>query len=699
MKNHRFQRLVLVLCGLVLTPMLLQAVYVRNYPITLTQPDGEVIKCYITGDEFYRWVHDLAGFAIIKNPESGYFVYAVREQGKVGASPFRVGVWNPQALGIEKNLGPELAQQIPIPASRLYGSPAMLETVKKAPATGTLNNIVIFIRFSDETEFGDASSIYDDWFNNSTSGYNSMHNYFYEASYDQLTISTTFYPLPSGGAVVSYQDSHPRGYYQPYEISPIGYKTRAESYDREQTLLKNAVDGVSSQIPSGLNVDGDGDGYVDNVCFMVRGHWDDWADLLWPHMWSLYLKKAYINGIRVYDYDFQLQDFTKYFGVGVLCHEMFHSLGSPDLYRYYNTSIDPVGEWDIMDADLNPPQHMGAYMKFRYGKWIASIPEITTPGTYSLNPLISSTNNCYKIKSPVSTTEYFVVEYREKTGTFESSLPGEGLLVYRINTLVEGNADGPPDEVYIYRPNGTLTVNGSVNLAAYSLDAGRTAINDTTNPSDFLSSGAKGKLDISGVGSLGSTISFTVNITEINVTAPAAGSDWSRGSLHTITWTKSGTQSANVKIQLYKGNVMVKTISGSTPNDGSYDWTIPKAQGLATNYRILVKTTDGNVSDYSDYFTISKPTITITAPTAGATWTRGTTPTITWTKTGTQNANVKIQLFKGTTLTQTIAATAPNSGSYNWPIPLTLKAASNYKIKIKTLDGNVKATSGAFIIN
>ena len=91
--------------------------------------------------------------------------------------------------------------------------------------------------------------------------------------------------------------------------------------------------------------------------------------------------------------------------------------------------------------------------------WITSIPTITTTGTYTLNPITSSTNNAYRINSPNSTTEYYVVEYRRKTGTFESSLPGSGLLVYRINLSIPsgqwGNDCGPPDELYVYRPGGT----------------------------------------------------------------------------------------------------------------------------------------------------------------------------------------------------------------------------------------------------
>jgi len=576
------------------------------------------------------------------------------------------------------------------------------QEIISAPRTGALNNLAVFIRFSGESEFGDPSSLYGDMFNSSAAGDSSMFNFFREASYTQLAASTTFYPLPPGANVLSYEDSHTRGYFQPYNAvtNPIGYQNDSQLTSREHTLLKAAVDAVSYQVPAGLNVDGDSDGLVDNVCFIVRGDSDGWGDLLWPHMWSLYSVSAYINGKRVYTYNFQLQSFLAGRGVGVLCHEMFHSLGSPDLYRYYNQTIEPVGPWDVMAYDADPPQHMGVYMKHRYGTWVSSIPTITTAGTYSLNPLVSSTNNGYRINSAKSTTEYYIVEYRKKTGTFETSVPGEGLLVYRINTITSGNASGPPDEVYIYRPNGTLTQNGNMYSAHYSQAVGRTAINDSTNPPGFLSNGTLGGLDISGIGAAGDTISFTVSFGDnLTVTSPAAGANWSLRSLQTIAWTTSGSQNPNVKIQLYKGTARVRNISLKTTNDGSYAWSVPADLAPATNYRIRIRTVDNLVSDFSDYFTISKASIKVTAPAAGVSWGRNTTQTITWTVNGTMNANVKIHLFRGTTLLQTIVGTTPNDGSYTWTIPGSLAVASNYRIRVKTVDNAVSARSGLFRIN
>ncbi|MCD8480033.1 MAG: M6 family metalloprotease domain-containing protein [Candidatus Cloacimonetes bacterium] len=321
---------------------------------------------------------------------------------------------------------------------------------RDAPTTGTINNVVIFIRFAGESEFGQNISTYDGWFNSNAS---SQKNYFLEASYNQLTVNSHFYPVPSSGFVVSWQDSNPRSYYQPYHATtnPNGYNGDTERRNREFTLLGNACNGVNSAIPSNLVIDSDNDGRVDNVVFVISGSSDGWSDLLWPHRWAIYDRTVYLRGKRVYDFNLQLRDFLNSQNVGVICHEFFHTLGAPDLYHYTSNGISPVGSWDLMEANTNPPQHMGAYMKHKYGNWISSIPTITADQAYTLNPLTMSTGQAYRINS-THPNQYYVMEYRRKMGTFENSLPGSGLLVYRIDTRYNGNASGPPDEVYLYRP-------------------------------------------------------------------------------------------------------------------------------------------------------------------------------------------------------------------------------------------------------
>lgn len=432
----------------------LSGAYLRFQPVQLSQPDGCKPELYASGDEFYNWLHDKDGFTVKQN-NSGWYVYLDTDsRGDLSFTPWIAGQDDPAARGLKPwtNITPEKMS-----AKRHQANLQLKEIGNgRTPTTGTLNNIAVFIRFSDQSEYTQSISTYDTMFNGSTG--NTMQAYFAEASYGALNVSTTYYPAP-GTTVISWQDSHPRAYYSPYSTSnTIGYNGDTERTDREFTLLVNAVNGVGSQVPAGLNLDGDSDGMVDNVCFVIQGSTDGWSELLWPHRWSIYDRYAYINGKRVYDFNFQLSTFLASSGVGVLCHEMFHSLGAPDLYHYSYDGLSTVGSWDLMESTQNPPQHMGAFMKYKYGHWISSLPLLEADDTYILNPLTSSTNNCYKIASPNSTTEYFVVEYRRDTGTFESSIPGSGMLIYRINIVVgEGNADGPPDEVYIYRPNGSTS--------------------------------------------------------------------------------------------------------------------------------------------------------------------------------------------------------------------------------------------------
>jgi M6 family metalloprotease-like protein len=487
-----------------------------NFPVTVTQPDGTKLNLFASGDEFYNWLHDADGYTVMQHPTTGYYVYADLIHGELIPTRYVVGKVDPAEVGLSPGLNilPEKMGQIR--QQRIAQTSIAAEDIRNAPKTGTINNLVVFIRFAGDSEYTDATTTYTGMLNDSTSGANSMKNYYTEVSYGTLTVDSTVYPTPPGSTVVSFQDSHSRGYFQPYHVAtnPIGYTDSTQSRLREHALLRDAIAYVNTlgQFPNGASIDGDNDGNVDGITFVVIGNPDGWSDLLWPHMWVLYSYDVWINGKQVWNYSFHLQNHLKVEGgVSVLAHEMFHALGAPDLYHYSYDGLEPVGSWDVMEDSKNPPQHMGCYMKATYGGWISSIPELISTGTYTLNPLTSSTNNCYKIASPNSTDEYFVVEYRKKTGTFESSIPGTGLLVYRINSTVDdGNMNGPPDEVYIYRPGGTTTVNGSVNTANFSSNVGRTAINDVTDPSSFLSDGSAGGLDLCNIGASNATISFDI---------------------------------------------------------------------------------------------------------------------------------------------------------------------------------------------
>ncbi len=516
--KHKLMKRIFTIFTLVVLALPLWAAWLSNVPVTIKQPDGTSLNLLSTGDEFYNWVHDSEGFTVVRNAD-GYLVYALLENGMLIPSDYRVGQVSPSSVGLTPglNISPEkmLAKRNTFLEMTRDKEKAGGVVKSTADAEGNFNNIVIYIRFADQNEFIIDTSVYLDMFNKNEDGYNSMFNYFQMVSYGTLFLTSTAYPVPPTNIVVSYQDEHPRNYYEPYNAvnNPDGY-IGDERTAREHLLLKNAVEYIADEVPESLDLDYNNDGNVDNAVFIVKGGTGAWADLLWPHRWSLFAEEAYIHGKRVWDFNFQLESSLNSSGVGVLCHEMYHSLSAPDLYHYSSDGFTPVGRWDIMEQNTNPPQSMGAYMKYMYGGWIDNMPEITESGYYTLNPVTNAENNIFKIASPNHEWEYFVVEYRKKEGTFESQIPGSGLIVYRINGLHEGegNASGPPDEVYIYRPGGTNTVNGGVSNGFFSLESGRTEISNTTDPRLFLTNDDFGGIEISDVSSAGETISFFVNL-------------------------------------------------------------------------------------------------------------------------------------------------------------------------------------------
>jgi hypothetical protein len=94
----------------------------------------------------------------------------------------------------------------------------------------------------------------------------------------------------------------------------------------------------------------------------------------------------------------------------------------------------------------------------------------------------------------------------------------------------------------------------------------------------------------------------------ITVTSPAADC-FQPASTLPITWD-SECVPGTVRIELYKSASLDRTITYSTADDGSYDWTIPSDGSLTgdCDYRIKVTAaSDSSCNDYSSYFCIATP--------------------------------------------------------------------------------------------
>ena len=186
----------------------------------------------------------------MQHPQTGYYVYADKQGGKLVATNFVVGKTNPSAKGL-------LPYALISPDEWMARRKAW-EVPEVRPAHrdreinhGTLNNISIFIRFSDDGEFTNTYSSINNMFNDESTDAISLVNYFKSASYNAINIPTYFYPGHNGETIISYQDTYPKSYFQPYNAStnPNGYNGESERTEREFSLLERAVNYVNANYP------------------------------------------------------------------------------------------------------------------------------------------------------------------------------------------------------------------------------------------------------------------------------------------------------------------------------------------------------------------------------------------------------------------------------------------------------------------
>lgn len=518
MKMKKYIKLLLISAISVIS--LLFAVSVNAAPVngleqTVTQPNGTEITVYLYGDEVYSYMTDHEGNVVVENPETGYYVYASLVNGKVIATNHALGIAGGGGSSGGGAVSVLTAEDIPrsefesaYENSRFYKDPNAPELMSldysdKDFNGMDINNIVVFIRFSNATYTQTSKTFYDNMFNTAAT---SVKSYYDETTYGKLGITSTFYPTTNSSAILSYRDINTASY---YNAANYGYDWQKQR-EREQAMFKRALEYVKDQIPTDLDLDKNNDGYVDMITFVLPGLIVSGSNqVCWPHQWSFISDYATtINGLKTDLYNVQIEGalrgqkasdgtYTFQTASAIIAHETHHILGFPDMY-YYNYSWpandDSLDKWDLMCA--SDGAHTSAYMKYMYGGWL-DIPEIKEDGTYTLNPLQNGGTCAFKLRSPNSANEYFIVEYRKKTGNFESKIPYTGLVVYRVlaNKHTVGNQ-------YANASNGT---DDELRYLAYKTSG---------SYSPKLSSGSTAGISLTSISAAGTTASFTVSFAD-----------------------------------------------------------------------------------------------------------------------------------------------------------------------------------------
>jgi enediyne biosynthesis protein E4 len=250
------------------------------------------------------------------------------------------------------------------------------------------------------------------------------------------------------------------------------------------------------------------------------------------------------------------------------------------------------------------------------------------------------------------------------------------------------------------QPNGTADGDPQPNLL-YHNDGNGTSFTDVSASSGIDDTGRGRTIVMGDYDNDGDPDLFLVNYGEKvhlfrNDYANTTGHHWLILDLQGAGPPLSNRDGIGAKIKLTTPDGVVQyweTRSGDSLGGGS---DLAAYFGLNSNAlvsQVQVTWPSGTVQTVMDLLADQRMTIvetpqlsqiTVTSPNGGETWIRGTTQTITWTDN--ISGNVKIRLFKDSTVAAIIAASTPSNGSFEWTVPTSLATGNNYKVQIDSVD-------------
>jgi M6 family metalloprotease-like protein len=493
---------------------------------TFHQPDGAPIEVRGWGDQFSARFETLDGDPLIQNPATGYYELAsVNEFG--AAFPSGVAAGADEAAPIrEKNLAALSASTRP-PS---LASPGLPRTVSRwevrlgrkklqslhasgiagpagAPPTrttiGTYVGLCVLIQFPDVTGTIARADV-DDFCNKvGYTGFGnagSVHDYYVDISGGRLqytNIVTDYYTA-----------QHPRDY---YTDNSVAYPVRAlELIAEALTALKTT--GVEF---TGLTTDGEHYVYAINV-FYAGPCVNNWSEGLWPHSYHLPAPMELAPNILANDYQFTNMDSE--LSLATFCHENGHMVCDfPDLYDY-DSAPNGVGLGDGIyclmcyggNASPKNPGQVCAYLKYRAG-WADSV----TPITDGLTATVHAGRNDFYILAKNS-GEYFLIENRQAAGR-DALLRDSGLAIWHVdeagNNSYEQMTPTQHYECSLEQKDGRFDLERDRNDGDSSdLYRDGATFSDTTSPNSRWWDGTSSGLVIEGIGSAGTTMTFTARL-------------------------------------------------------------------------------------------------------------------------------------------------------------------------------------------
>jgi M6 family metalloprotease-like protein len=119
---------------------------------------------------------------------------------------------------------------------------------------------------------------------------------------------------------------------------------------------------------------------------------------------------------------------------GGFAKEFVQMLGLPSLSaRTENIGSEGLGPWCALSDTFttNRPQHLSPWAKIKLGWLTPTVIDPLVKQKLVLSPIEGSSKECFKVLVRPDGSEYLLLEVRKKKG-FDTDLPGEGLLIWRV---------------------------------------------------------------------------------------------------------------------------------------------------------------------------------------------------------------------------------------------------------------------------
>jgi immune inhibitor A len=323
------------------------------------------------------------------------------------------------------------------------GGPMMV-SVPRLPLAGPLRIVVLLVDFPDQPGTRPARRYEDLLFSDRVYPTGSLRDYFREVSGGAVDVSGTVHGwlrLPS-----------PLSYYA------AGTSGTRGAYPRNARRM--AEDAVAAAVAAGVAfdpaLDALGTGTITGLFIVHAGRGaevlDDPAEVggaIWSHKWDLRTPADVGPNLAAATYLTVPEDCL----LGVCAHELGHLAFQWEDYYDPNGGDDGVqwagsGRWDLMaggsyngDGGARPAHPMGLH-KSQHG-WVR-VETVDATRRLEIAPYSPTGGTVYRVVGPhFGPTQFLLLENRRRAG-FDDRLPGEGLLVWRVDLSRDQNAPSRP---------------------------------------------------------------------------------------------------------------------------------------------------------------------------------------------------------------------------------------------------------------